>query len=123
MKHPEMIKVFRRGLTLMESNDTESVCRRGLIRVFEYKDNLSDEQPTEKRQSTKNLFLQQIMVNPVVNKNEDDCKIDIYKTMKVVGHNCQISYIESMDGWIIGTNHNACVIKEKKDLNFINCQK
>lgn len=122
-KHNSMINIFRNGLTMFEDLDgSHKICKRGLVKIFEYKENLSEEITHKK--TSKNLMLTKIMLEPIkVTIDDDECRIDIYRTVKVKGHNCQVSYSESLDAWIIGSRNHFCIMKDKKDLNFINCAK
>lgn len=47
-------------------------------------------------------------------KSNTSCFIDLYQIVKFHGYNIQISYIECLNDWIIGTKNYSCLLNFEK---------
>jgi hypothetical protein len=121
MKNKKLIPYFRIGLSIIEQSEKSEICRRGLIKLFEFKDTMLNMSLISLNERNKKI--QDIILKPITERFEKQEHIDIYKILKLNGYNTQISFCEAVDSWVFGTKNYSCLVRNKQDLDYLNYKK
>lgn len=126
MGNKELREKLRRGNSLIKIGSGEEerliVARRGISKFFDIKkehiDTLSStgEGQFDVKQfqgSSRDLFSQ--ILEPALDSMIQGKQVRVYKTEKANGENCQVTYIEELDAWLVSSKNVAVVFKKSSD--------
>ncbi|CAD8072030.1 unnamed protein product [Paramecium primaurelia] len=117
-QHPLIHNTFRRGLCYLIQDNQYSIIRRGLKKFFDI--NLKQFQS----QGNSNLTnkTDQIINNYTLSCLPKESEIKITQMEKVNGENAQISYIKTLDRWVIGSKNVTLLCIDESELKQYDSQ-
>lgn len=139
LKEPFYYNNIRRGNTIIQiidpedgSDKTTFFARKGIRKFFEITDQylefnlkLINEGDFEKKMEKDSIYepnehfkLNKLIFNGVKEAYQDNEDIEVFKLLKANGENCQISWINSVDSWLIASKNVSVLCRTELDIDL-----
>lgn len=127
-KQPELWLNFRRGNTLLEFYDPKDysrlfdtiVARKGLNKFFDINHDFISRE-ARYRDDYLNAYqtnVKNMIFAPVKKALAEGHRVEVIRTLKANGENCQISYVAQLDAWVIASKNVALIARNAEDVSL-----
>ena len=125
LRDDEMRSRLRRGNTILTLHTAGGrvhvLGRRGLPKFFDIRHShikYMTDPSTSLSQDHSHEYRVTLKECVEILKNNEDCRrcVDVYRTSKANGENCQVSYVQETDSWIVCSKNVSMLVQREEDM-------
>lgn len=121
-KNPQVLKILRRGNTIIElPKEKRVIGRKGFEKFFDLDDIIIENNLGKNNSEKKDV--RDIIFTDIEKAFETEHKIKIFQTEKANGENCQFSFFKPLNAWLIASKNVSILARTRTDIGLYKDEK